>query len=94
MISSSLVRGGALPETQLSSFEAPEGVSMATKWYCALAIGAIEAISASDKHNARVPVHDRKNPYIRDTGPPLRKPAPIVLYLVKPAPSLYLWFRH
>ena len=76
------VISGTIPEIQLSNFEVPEGVSMAAKWYWALDIGAIDAISASDRHSARVPVHDRKNPYIKDTGPPFRKPAPIVLLCV------------
>lgn len=81
------VARGAIPESQLSSLEASGGVSMATKWYWALDIGAIEAISASDRHSARVPDHDRRNPYIKDTGPPFRKPAPIVLISVSQAPS-------
>ena len=70
---------GAIPDSQLSNLEVPGEMSMETKWYWALDMGAIEAISASDRHRARVPVHDRKNPYIKDTGPPFRKPAPIVL---------------
>ena len=81
------VSRGAIPESQLSNLEAPGGVSMATKWYWALDIGAIDAISASDRHSARVPVHDRKNPYIKDTGPPFRKPAPIVLINISRDPD-------
>ena len=60
---------------------------MATKWYWALDIGAIEAISAIDRHSARVPVHDRKKPYIKDTGPPFRKAAPRVLVHVSQVPK-------
>ena len=64
-----------VPAIQLKIVELFLGANIATKWYCALEMGAMEAISASDEHNAKAPEYEKMKPYTRDTGPPLRRPA-------------------
>jgi hypothetical protein len=50
------------------------GANMAVQWYCAPAIGHIEAISAKERANAIVPVIDNSIPQTRDAGPPFINP--------------------
>ena len=47
---------------------------MAVQWYCAPAMGHIEAISASERAVAITPVIDSSIPHTSDAGPPLVKP--------------------
>jgi hypothetical protein len=47
---------------------------MAVQWYCAPAMGHIEAISASERAVAITPVIDSSIPHTSDAGPPFVKP--------------------
>lgn len=55
------------------------GANSAVQWYCAPAIGQIDAISASDEASAIVPVSDRRPPQTSDEGPPFNSDVEIVL---------------
>jgi hypothetical protein len=50
------------------------GANKAVQWYCAPAIGQIDAISAIESASAIVPERDNSIPQIRATGPPLIRP--------------------
>jgi hypothetical protein len=50
------------------------GANIAVQWYCAPAIGHIDAISAKERAKAIVPVIDNSIPQTRDAGPPFSNP--------------------
>lgn len=47
---------------------------MAVQWYCAPAIGHMDAISAKERAVAMVPVIESSIPHTKDEGPPFIKP--------------------
>jgi hypothetical protein len=51
-----------------------DGANNAVQWYCAPEMGQIEAISASERARASVPVSDRTMPQTRAEGPPFIRP--------------------
>ena len=50
------------------------GANIAVQWYCAPAIGHIDAISAKERANAIVPVIDNSIPHTKLAGPPFINP--------------------
>jgi hypothetical protein len=69
-----------LPCIQVIKFFIFGGAKIAVQWYCAPAIGQIEAISANERAKAIVPVIDNSMPHTRDDGPPFIKPGVNPLY--------------
>ena len=66
------------------------GANSAVQWYCAPAIGQIEAISAKDRASAIVPERDKIMPQIRATGPPLIRPGANPLQCPSVSQLLYI----
>jgi hypothetical protein len=66
------------------------GANSAVQWYCAPAMGQIEAISAKDRASAIVPERDKSMPQIRATGPPLIRPGAKPLQCPSVSQFLYI----
>ena len=66
------------------------GANSAFQWYCAPAMGQIEAISAKDRASAIVPERDKIMPQIRATGPPLIRPGANPLQCPSVSQLLYI----
>lgn len=62
-----------LPCIQVMKARIFGGANNAVQWYCAPAIGHIEAISARERASAIVPEIENIIPHTRADGPPFRR---------------------